>query len=122
MSSLHDVAKHTSARERKAMDAERDMAKLFAARFMNDRIGEQFEGVISHVTKFGMFVELIEYFVEGLIPVEALTPGRFRFEEKEMALVSRKGGKYRIGDRMKIAVEAVDIPAREIRFAPIPLT
>ena len=65
------------------------MVKLHAALFMNDHVGSTFEGIVSHVTKFGMFVELIDYFVEGLVSLESLGKD-FSFDEAGMTLVSRR--------------------------------
>jgi len=114
---LKEIAEHCSRRERVAMQAEREMAKLHAALFMQDRIGDEYDGVISHVTKFGFFVELIDFFVEGLVHISALDDDRYFYHEEEMQLIGKKGKKkYKIGDRVRIEVEEVDIPNREILF------
>lgn len=114
---LGEMAEHCSRRERIAMEAEREMAKVAAAFFMQERVGERFEGIISRVTKFGFFVELIPFFVEGLIPLDALEDDRYRFDEEGMVIRGRKKGhQFRIGDRLEVEVEEVDIPNREIIF------
>ncbi|MBT3181134.1 MAG: ribonuclease R [Deltaproteobacteria bacterium] len=114
---LQQIAEHCSRRERVAMQAEREMAKLHAALFMQDRIGEEYDGVISHVTKFGFFVELIEFFVEGLVHISSLDDDSYFYHEEEMQLIGKKGKKrYKIGDKVRIEVEEIDIPNREILF------
>lgn len=114
---LKEAAEHCSRRERIAMDAEREMAKLYAAVFMQGHVGEKFEGIISHVTKFGFFVELIEFFVEGLVRIEELDDDRYRFTEEGMAIKGQKKGRaYRIGDKVTVEVDEVNIPDREIVF------
>lgn len=114
---LQEMAVHCSRRERIAMEAEREMAKLYAAFFMQGHVGEKFEGIISHVTKFGFFVELIDFFVEGQIRMDSLDGDHFRFEEEGRVIKGRKKGRtYRIGDKVRIEVDEVDIPNREIVF------
>jgi ribonuclease R len=115
---LQEIAEHCSRRERIAMEAEREMAKLFAALFMQERLDEEFDGVISHVAKFGFFVELIDFFVEGLVAVGELDDDRYAFEEVGSRFVGRRSKKsFKIGDRVRVCVQEVDVPNREILFA-----
>lgn len=117
MRPLRESAEHSSRRERIAMGAEREMAKLNAALFMQERVGEEFDGVISHVTKFGFFVELIDFFVEGLVHITSLDDDGYAYEERGLMLVGGRGKKkFRIGDRVRVEVFEVDIPNREIVF------
>jgi len=114
---LKETAEHCSKRERIAMQAEREMAKLYAALFMQERTGDEYEGIISHVTKFGFFVELIEFFVEGLVHINSLEDDKYFYEEKGPMLIGKRGkAKFRIGDRVRVEVLEVDIPNREIVF------
>ncbi len=113
---LHESGEHCSLRERSAMEAEREIAKLYASLFMQDQIGQEFEGIVSHVTKFGFFVELTEYFVEGLVHIDSLRADRFHFEEAGQMLIGKRGSKIKIGDKLKILVLDVNVPAREIQF------
>lgn len=114
---LKDISEHTSRRERVAMETEREVAKLYAALFMQNKIDEEYEGVISHVTKFGFFVELVEYFVEGLVNLDSFGDDEYRFEEKGMTLVGRRKKKiYKVGDKVRVTVTEVNIPDREISF------
>ena len=86
--------------------------------FMQNKVGETFDGIISHVTKFGFFVELKDYFVEGMVRKESLPDDRYTFDEKSYSLKGKKQKRgYRIGDPIRIMVEEVDIPKREINFS-----
>lgn len=114
---LREISEHCSRRERVAMEAERETAKLYAALFMQAHTGERFEGIISHVAKFGFFVELIDFFVEGLVPIDSLTDDRYFFEVEGMAIKGRKKKMvYKVGERIKIEVSEVNVPDREIIF------
>jgi len=114
---LQEIAEKNSRCERSAMDAEREMAKLYAALFMQRHIGDEFDGVISHVAKFGIFVELCDFFVEGLIHVGALDDDRYIYDEEGMRFVGKRGGRaFRVGDEVRVEVFDVDVPGREIVF------
>lgn len=114
---LQEISEHSSRRERIAMEAEREMAKLYATMFIQAKIGEEFDGIISHVTKFGFFVELIDFFIEGFVHINDLPNDKYRFEEKGMFIVGRRRKNlFRIGDKLHVIVRAVDIPKREINF------
>ena len=100
---LSVMCEHTSARERDADSCERDVDKMKMAEYMEDHIGEVFEGVISGVQEFGIFVELPNT-VEGLIRIEDL-PGYYTFSEKAMTLYDKKSGrKFGFGDEVKVKV------------------
>jgi ribonuclease R len=114
---LVEIAEKSSRCERTAMDAEREMAKLYAALFMKAHVGEEFGGIISHVAKFGIFVELRDFFVEGLIHVSALDDDRYIYDEEGMRFVGKSHRKaYRVGDEVRVEVFNVDVPNREIVF------
>lgn len=113
---LPEIARHSSERERAAVDAERETDDLKKAEYMQDKIGEEFEGVISSVTNFGLFVEL-ENTVEGLVHVSHLTDDYYHFEERQYALIGeRTGNIFRIGDEITIRVENVNMDERVIDF------
>ncbi|MCC3376948.1 ribonuclease R [Cohnella sp. REN36] len=113
---MPDIAQQSSERERVAVDAERDTAKLKKAEFMLDKIGEEFDGIISGVTGFGMFVEL-ENTVEGLIRLSDLTDDYYHFHELHMALIGERTSKiYRIGDEVRIRVGRVNMDDYNIDF------
>ncbi|MBI3753069.1 MAG: ribonuclease R [Deltaproteobacteria bacterium] len=113
--SLPEIAGHTSNRERNAMEAEREIVDLKKCQFMMDKVGEVYNGIISGVTGFGFFVEIEEYFVEGLVHVANLKDDYYTFMEKEHSLVGERTKKrYRIGDRVKVFIANVDIGKRQI--------
>ncbi|MED4473140.1 ribonuclease R, partial [Oceanobacillus caeni] len=114
--SMPEIARHTSERERRAVDAERDTDDLKKAEYMQDKIGEEFTGVISSVTNFGMFVELPNT-VEGLIHVSFLTDDYYHYDEKSHALIGeRTANVYRVGDEVKIRVAGVNMDEHAIDF------
>jgi ribonuclease R len=110
-------ADHLSQRERVAMEAEREILSRYRVRFMKDKIGEEFEGVISGVTAFGFFVELKGIFVEGLVRVTSLHDDYYQYHEKRYALVGERTHKaFRIGDEVRVRIERVDVERRHIDF------
>ncbi|MBM7540113.1 ribonuclease R [Amphibacillus cookii] len=113
---LSDIAKHTSERERVAVDAERETDDLKKAEFMQDKIGEEFDGVISSVTGFGLFVEL-DNTVEGLVHVSDLTDDYYKFDERAHAMIGeRTGNIFRIGDTITIRVAGVNMEEHAVDF------
>ncbi|WP_323694063.1 ribonuclease R [Staphylococcus pseudintermedius] len=113
---LPQIAEHTSNRERRAIDAERDTDELKKAEFMIQHIGDEFEGVISSVTNFGMFVELPNT-IEGMVNMQNMSDDYYHFDERQMALIGeRKAKVYRIGDVVKVKVIHVDVDERQIDF------
>lgn len=113
---LPAIAEHASQRERLAVDAERETDDLKKAEFMLQRVGEEFEGVISGVTSFGIFVELPNT-IEGLVHVSYLTDDYYHYHEKMYALVGERTGKqYRIGDVVQVRVSNVNVDERAIDF------
>ncbi|MGN5882672.1 ribonuclease R [Staphylococcus simulans] len=113
---LPEIAEHTSNRERRAIEAERDTDELKKAEFMLQHIGDEFEGIISSVANFGMFVELPNT-VEGMVHVSNMTDDYYQFAEGQMAMIGeRSGNVFRIGDAVKIKVVNVDVEQRMIDF------
>jgi ribonuclease R len=113
---MEDIARQSSERERVAVDAERDVEALKKAEFMMDKVGEEFDGIISSVTGFGMFVEL-DNTVEGLIRLSDLTDDYYHFHEQQHALIGERTSKvYRIGDEVKVRVARVSIEEHTIDF------
>lgn len=113
---LPQTAEHTSNRERRAIDAERDTDELKKAEFMIQHIGDEFEGVISSVANFGMFVELPNT-IEGMVNMQNMSDDYYHFDERQMALIGeRKAKVYRIGDVVKVKVIHVDVDERQIDF------
>ena len=101
------------------MEAEREVVDLMKARFMQTRLGEEFDGIVAGVASFGIFVELVELFVEGMVPVALLTDDYYDYHEKEHLLAGRRSGvRFRIGDPVRVRVGRVDLERRRIEFAP----
>ena len=114
---MADLGVRTSERERAADEAERDSVALKKVEFMERHLGDEFDGRISGVVSFGFFVTLDEYFVEGLVHVNALTDDFYRLDDAAYALVGRRGNRrYRIGDRVRVQVSRVDKEARHVDF------
>jgi ribonuclease R len=117
MAYLGEAGKHTSERERKAMDAEREMVDLKKAQFMMDKIGEEFTGVIVSLANFGFFVELDRYFIEGLVRLSTLTDDDYYYYEKEYTIKgNRHGRKFRLGDSDRVKVVRIHAFRSEIDF------
>ncbi|WHX49302.1 ribonuclease R [Paenibacillus woosongensis] len=115
-SRMQEIAQQSSERERVAVEAERDTEQLKKAEFMLDKVGEEFPGIISSVTSFGMFIEL-ENTVEGLIRLSAMTDDYYHFHEQHMALIGERTSKiYRIGDEVEIRVARVNMDDHTIDF------
>ncbi|BBH23119.1 hypothetical protein Back11_44640 [Paenibacillus baekrokdamisoli] len=114
---MPDIAQQSSERERVAVEAERDTDKLKKCEYMLDKVGEEFDGIISSVTSFGIFVEL-ENTVEGLIRLSELTDDYYHFHEQHMLLIGERTSKaYRIGDELRVRVERVNMDEHTIDFA-----
>ncbi|HMA60332.1 MAG TPA: ribonuclease R [Halanaerobiales bacterium] len=113
---IPSIADHSSLQERRAMEAERDSVELKKIEYMQDKVGEEFEGLVSGITSFGFFVEL-ENTVEGLVHVEDLKDDYYHIREDIHALVGERTNKrYRLGDEVKVKVIRVDPEEREIDF------
>ena len=113
---LFEVAKHSSETERRADEAERETDKLKKAEYMEERIGETFEGVISGITSWGMYVEL-ENTVEGLVHVSTIPGDYYMYDENAYEMVGKDTGvKYSLGQRVCVKVNGVDRMARTIDF------
>ncbi|MEX0805473.1 MAG: ribonuclease R [Candidatus Binatia bacterium] len=114
---LVEAGKHTSNRERNAMDAEREMVDLKKAQFMIDKIGAEFSGFITSLANFGFFVELDDYFVEGLVKIASLSDDDYYYYEKEYLIKGlRHGRKFRLGDNVRVKVARINAFRSEIDF------
>ncbi len=113
---LPEIADHTSKRERRAVDAERETDDLKKTEYMLDKVGEEYDGIISSVTNFGMFVELPNT-IEGLVHVSAMNDDYYRFDERHLAMIGERTAKvFRIGDEITVKVINVDKDERAIDF------
>ncbi|MDR4507477.1 MAG: ribonuclease R [Candidatus Brocadiaceae bacterium] len=114
---LPEWAAHCSTTERRAVEAEREIIKLKLLRFFEDRIGEVYDGVITGIQEYGLFVQLNEYLLEGLVHVRALSDDIYLVNKKNMALVGMQSRKMlRIGDVVKVKIDKIDLLKREIDF------
>jgi ribonuclease R len=114
---LEDQCKHSSQREKKAADAERASIKYKQVQFMNSRIGEEFAGMISGVTEWGIFVELVDNRCEGLIRIKDLRDDIYFIDEKNYCLIGRKSKrKLSLGDKVRVEVLSADMVKKQLNF------
>ena len=112
---LPETARHTSERERRADEAERELVQWKKVRFMADKVGDEFEGYITGVTAFGLFIELVEHFVEGMVHVSTMADDYYRFVERAHILRGENTGRvYRLGDKVRVQVIKVDMERRQV--------
>lgn len=116
-SALAKAGEHCSMTERRADDATGEVTDWLKCEFMMDKVGKEFSGVISGVTNFGVFVELAEIYVEGLVHISVLPDDYYQFDSiKHTLLGERAGRRFRLGDPIKIHVARVDLDQRQIDF------
>lgn len=114
---MAETARHSSARERLAEEAEREAIKAKCCQYLSRRIGEEFSGRITGINSYGFYVEL-ENSIEGLVHIRRLEDDYYHFNEEEFALVGRRNGKtYALGDEVRVVVAAVDLEQRQIDFS-----
>jgi ribonuclease R len=114
---LESMAIHLSQRERVAMEVEREVEDRVRVLFMTDKIGEAYDGIISHITSFGFFVELLDVFVEGLVLLSEMGDDYYHYQEDRFRLLGRRTRKvYRIGDRVRIRVTMADTGTNRLHF------
>jgi ribonuclease R len=112
---MPELARHTSEMERRAEEAERELLQWKKVRFMADKVGDEFGGYITGVAAFGLFVELVEHYVEGLVHVSSMADDYYRFLEGSHALRGENTRKlYRLGDKVRVQVVRVNMEARQI--------
>ncbi len=115
---LHNIAEESSHSERRADEAERDLMEWKKVKFMQDRVGEDFDGLITSVTKFGFFVELTDLFIEGLVPLNTLTDDYYTFHENTRQIIGQRSRKtYGLGQRLRVLVDRIDPVEKKIQFA-----
>jgi ribonuclease R len=117
---LHEIAEESSQTERRADDAERALMEWKKVKFMQQRVGEDFDGLIVSVTKFGFFVELTDLFVEGLVPLNTLTDDRYTYHENTREIIGQRARKtYRLGQKIRVLVDRIDPVEKKIQFAVV---
>jgi ribonuclease R len=112
---LPEIGRHTSEMERRADEAERELVQWKKVRFMSDKVGDVFEGYITGVAPFGLFVELVEHYVEGMVHVSSMADDYYRYSETRHTLFGENTKKkYRLGDHVTVQVVRVDLEKRLI--------
>ena len=115
---LELIAHDCSETERRAADAERELVEWKKARFMEDKVGDEFHGLITSTTRFGFFVELENLFVEGLVPIDTLPGDRYMYQENTRKIVGQRTRReFRIGDTVNVLLERVDPVEHKLQFA-----
>jgi ribonuclease R len=115
---LSEMGPHLSDMERRATDAERELVEWKKVRFMTDKLGEVYKGYVTGVQAFGLFVELEEIYVQGLVHVSSMTDDYYRFDERAHALKGENTRQvYRLGDEVEVQVVRVDLERRQLDFA-----
>jgi ribonuclease R len=115
---LHEMAEESSQAERRADDAERELMEWKKVKFMEGRVGEDFDGLIVSVTKFGLFVELTELFVEGLVPLSTLADDRYTYHENTKQIIGQRSRHtFSLGDQVRVLVDRIDPVQKKIQFA-----
>ena len=111
---LHEIAEESSQSERRADDAERELMEWKKVKFMQDRVGEEFDGLITSVTKFGFFVELTDLFVEGLVPLNTLTDDVYTYHENTRQIIGQRSRKtYSLGQKIRVLLDRIDPGGKE---------
>jgi ribonuclease R len=117
---LDGIAVHSSEMERRSDEAERELIDLKKLEFMADKLGEEFEGIVIHLTKEGMVVELMELFVEGFVRLTLLDDDDYQLRDRPLALVGRiSKNVYRLGDRLKVSVDRIDRFRRRVDLSVV---
>jgi ribonuclease R len=117
---LQEIAEESSQSERRADEAERELMEWKKAKFMEQHIGDDFDGLIVSVTKFGMFVELNDLFIEGLVPLATLTDDRYLYHENTRQIIGQRTRKaYSLGDPIRVFVDRIDAMQKRIQFGVV---
>ena len=124
---LAEIAEESSYTERRAAEAERELVEWKKVRFMQDRVGDEFAALVLNPAKYGLFVELTDLFVEGLVPIDTLRADRYTWRENTHEIVGERTGRYyRAGDRVQVILDRVLAQERKLQFAlvegELPLT
>jgi ribonuclease R len=124
---LAQIAEETSLTERRAAEAERELVEWKKVRFMESRVGEEFAALVLNPAKYGLFVELTDLFVEGLVPIDSLRDDRYTWRENTHEIIGeRNGRRFRAGDRVQVVLDRILAQERRLQFSiveeGIPLT
>jgi ribonuclease R len=124
---LAQIAEETSQTERRAAEAERELVEWKKVRFMQDKVGEEFAALVLNPAKYGLFVELTDLFVEGLVPIDSLAGDRYTWRENTHEIIGeRSRRRFRAGDRVQVILDRILAQERKLQFSiveeGIPLT
>ncbi|HWT66508.1 MAG TPA: VacB/RNase II family 3'-5' exoribonuclease, partial [Terracidiphilus sp.] len=115
---LAQIADETSQTERRAAEAERELVEWKKVRFMQDRVGEEFAALVLNPAKYGLFVELTDMFVEGLVPIDSLRDDRYTFRENTHEIVGVRWGRvFRAGDKVQVVLDRILADERRLQFS-----
>ncbi len=115
---LAQIAEETSQTERRAAEAERELVEWKKVRFMQDRVGEEFAALVLNPAKYGLFVELTDLFVEGLVPIDSLRDDRYTWRENTHEIIGeRNGRRFRAGDRVQVILDRILAQERRLQFS-----
>jgi ribonuclease R len=115
---LAQIAEETSLTERRAAEAERELVEWKKVRFMEDRVGEEFAALVLNPAKYGLFVELTDMFVEGLVPIDTLRDDRYTWRENTHEIIGeRTGRRFRAGDRVQVILDRILAQERRLQFS-----
>jgi ribonuclease R len=115
---LKQIAEETSLTERRAAEAERELVEWKKVRFMQDRVGEEFAALVLNPAKYGLFVELTDLFVEGLVPIDSLRDDRYTWRENTHEIIGeRTGRRFRAGDRVQVILDRILAQERRLQFS-----
>jgi len=117
---LRTLSDECSQTERRAADAERELVEWKKVRFMADRVGEEFDGLIISTAKYGLFVELAELFIEGLVPIDTLPGDEYAYAENVRKVIGKRTRReFSIGGRVRVTLDRVDANERKLQFSII---
>jgi ribonuclease R len=115
---LAQIAEETSQTERRAAEAERELVEWKKVRFMQDKVGEEFAALVLNPAKYGLFVELTDMFVEGLVPIDSLRDDRYTWRENTHEIIGeRTGRRFRAGDRVQVILDRILAQERKLQFS-----
>jgi ribonuclease R len=117
-SELSALADECSQSERRAADAERELVEWKKVKFMTERVGQDFDALVISTTKYGLFVELAELFVEGLIPIDTLPGDEYTYRETARKIIGKRSRReFSIGDRVRVILDRIDADDRKLQFS-----
>jgi len=115
---LKSIAEDCSLSERRAADAERELVEWKKVKFMTERVGEDFDALVISTAKYGLFVELADLFIEGLVPIDTLPGDEYTYQENIRKVVGRRTRReFSIGDRLRVILDRIDGNERKLQFS-----